>query len=155
MATGDYSDRGLDAGAGERTLAPIPQPAVRGTRIRWDGALKALGIGVAAIVALIALPGLLAGEPPPPPEDVGLVTPPPPAPPPAPAPPPQAPLKGAKAKAEKPKPATPKPARPKPAKRRRRPRAERGEADPGVPTVAAAPSYLPAAALRERFGFER
>ena len=139
---------------------------MRGTRIRWDGALKALGIGAAALVAVIALPGLLAGEPPPPPEDVGLVPPPPPAPPPpapAPAPPQSA----------QPKPAKPKRAKRAKRKRVKRPRGGRGGlgredgivgdrdrsgrvgADPGAPAAGTAPSHPPPAAAKDSFGFER
>ncbi len=164
MATRDYSDRRSTPGpAGERTPGPIPQPPVRGTRIRSDGALKALGIGIAALVALIALPGLLAGEPPPPPDDVGLLPPPPPTPPPAPtSAPPPVPQK----------PAKPKPAKPKREERSRDERDRAGREDgnagdrdgregggdaPGAPAVAvtAAPSHLPPPAVKESFGFER
>ena len=141
---------------------------MRGTRIRWDGALKALGIGAAALVALFVLPGLLAGEPPPPPEDVGLVPPPPPAPA-APAPAPSPP------QLAQPNSAQPKPAKPKRAKRKRvkRPRGGRGGlgredgivgdrdrngrvgADPGAPAAGTAPSHPPPAAVKDSFGFER
>jgi hypothetical protein len=125
---------------------------VRGTRIRWDGALKAVGLGLAILVALLVLPGLLGGEPPPPPADVGLVAAPPPPPAPAPAP----------APAAKP----PKPPGPDPGKGEGRPerkgrdvraregrkRARTGEEESGT---AATAIYVPPATIRESFGFER
>lgn len=126
---------------------------MRGTRIRWNGALRALGIGLAAIAALVGLPKLLAEEPPPPPDDVGLA-PPPPAPAPAPPPPPA-------------KPAEPR-ERERPLKRRSGAgkRARDGGWKPKRGSTEAAPTPGASAAVtaqwtyapppvRENFGFER
>jgi len=125
---------------------------MRGTRIRWDGTLRVLAIGLGVIAALLALPRLLAEEPPPPPEDVGLTTLPPPAPQPSPAP--TAPLPSPQPDAARKKKKRDRDPRHAAGKRDRKPaKADHGDQSP-APDATVPWTYAPPAPTRENFGFE-